>query len=126
MNEPRPRRVRIVVRTRDPLLREQIVERLAGLGEISLDQEGAVDGKGTGGAEGALVETQEEAAHLTPREVEVLSLLAEGLANKEIGARLGVSAHTAKFHVESLLRKLDAANRAEAVGEGIRRGFIGI
>ena len=52
--------------------------------------------------------------------------LADGLANKEIGVRLGISAHTAKFHVESLLRKLDAANRAEAVREGIGRGLIGV
>ena len=56
----------------------------------------------------------------------MLGLLAEGLAHKEIAARLGFSTHTAKFHVESLLRKLDAANRAEAVREGIRRGLIGV
>ncbi len=46
--------------------------------------------------------------------------------HKEIGGRLGISAHTAKFHVESLLRKLGAVNRAEAVREGIRRGLIGV
>jgi two-component system nitrate/nitrite response regulator NarL len=56
----------------------------------------------------------------------VLGLLAEGLAHKEIAARLGFSARTARFHVESLLRKLDAVNRAEAVREGIRRGLIGV
>ena len=63
---------------------------------------------------------------LTPREVEVLRLLAEGLANKEIAARLSFSTHTAKFHVESILRKLGAANRAEAVMEGIRQGLLGL
>ncbi len=52
--------------------------------------------------------------------------MAEGLANKEIAASLGISTHTAKFHVESLLRKLGAVNRAEAVHTGIRRGLIGI
>ena len=73
-----------------------------------------------------MVEVLGAAPGLTPREMEVLGLLADGLANKEIGARLGISAHTAKFHVESLLRKLDAANRAEAVREGIGRGLIGV
>jgi DNA-binding CsgD family transcriptional regulator len=72
------------------------------------------------------VEASDEQPGITPREAEVLGLLADGLANKEIAARLGFSAHTAKFHVESLLRKLDAANRAEAVREGIRRGLIGV
>ena len=52
---------------------------------------------------------------LTPREREVLQLLALGLANKEIAARLGVSESTVKFHVNSILRKLKVANRAEAV-----------
>lgn len=61
---------------------------------------------------------------LTPREVEVLGLVAEGLANKEIAARLAISEHTAKFHVASILGKLGAASRTEAVTAGIRRGLI--
>jgi DNA-binding CsgD family transcriptional regulator len=72
------------------------------------------------------VESSGDESSLTPRETEVLGLLAEGLANKEIAAQLAFSTHTAKFHVESILRKLDAANRAEAVKEGIRRGMIGL
>lgn len=61
---------------------------------------------------------------LTPREVEVLAMLAEGLGNKEIAARLRISEHTVKFHVGSILGKLGAASRTEAVSRGIRRGLI--
>ncbi len=61
---------------------------------------------------------------LTPREIEVLRLVAEGLGNKEIAARLAISEHTAKFHVASILGKLGAASRTEAVMAGLRRGLI--
>jgi NarL family two-component system response regulator YdfI len=61
---------------------------------------------------------------LTPREVEVLRLLADGLANKEIAGRLNISDHTAKFHVAAILEKLNAASRAEAVAIGMRSGLI--
>ena len=61
---------------------------------------------------------------LTPREVEVLAMLAEGLGNKEIARRLNISEHTVKFHVASILGKLGAASRTEAVSRGIRRGLI--
>jgi DNA-binding NarL/FixJ family response regulator len=61
---------------------------------------------------------------LTPREQEVLQLMAEGLPNKIIAARLKVSLHTAKFHVASILAKLGASSRTEAVTLGARRGDI--
>ncbi len=61
---------------------------------------------------------------LTPREIEVLRLLAEGLGNKEIAARLVISEHTVKFHVASIMGKLGAASRTEAVMLGIRRGIV--
>jgi DNA-binding NarL/FixJ family response regulator len=61
---------------------------------------------------------------LTPREVQVLELLAEGLANKAIAARLGISDQTVKFHVSSICGKLPAANRTDAVRRAIRRGLI--
>jgi len=64
------------------------------------------------------------ASGLTARETEVLRLVAEGLANKEIAYRLGISEHTVKFHVSALLGKLGAASRAEAIGIGIRQGAI--
>jgi DNA-binding NarL/FixJ family response regulator len=61
---------------------------------------------------------------LTPREVEVLRLLADGEGNKQIAYRLGITEHTVKFHVASILNKLDAGSRTEAVAIGIRRGLV--
>jgi DNA-binding NarL/FixJ family response regulator len=61
---------------------------------------------------------------LTRRELEVLQMLAAGLSNKEIAARLNISDHTVKFHVASILGKLGAASRTEAVSLGIRRGLV--
>jgi DNA-binding CsgD family transcriptional regulator len=63
-------------------------------------------------------------AILTPRELEVLALLAEGASNKVIARRLGISVHTAKFHVGSLLDKLDAIGRTDAVAHAARLGVI--
>jgi len=62
--------------------------------------------------------------HLSPREREVLRLLAGGTGNKGIALRLGISEHTVKFHVASILAKLHAGSRTEAVTEGIRRGLV--
>jgi DNA-binding NarL/FixJ family response regulator len=61
---------------------------------------------------------------LTPREQDVLEMLAEGLSNKMIAYRLSMSAHTAKFHVNAILAKLGAGTRTEAVTRGIRLGLI--
>jgi DNA-binding CsgD family transcriptional regulator len=57
---------------------------------------------------------------LTPRELDVLALIAEGASNKAIARRLEISVHTVKFHIASLLDKLDAQGRAEAVAQGAR------
>jgi DNA-binding CsgD family transcriptional regulator len=61
---------------------------------------------------------------LTPRELEVLTLLAEGMSNKAIARRLGISVHTAKFHVSALIDKFDAVGRTDAVAQAARRGVI--
>ena len=61
---------------------------------------------------------------LSAREMEVLSMLAEGLANKEIATRLQISEYTVKFHVSSILAKLGASSRGEAVMRGVREGLI--
>ena len=61
---------------------------------------------------------------LTPRELQVLRMLADGLGNKQIAAQLGLSDHTAKFHVAQILAKLGATSRTEAVTIGIRRGLV--
>jgi DNA-binding NarL/FixJ family response regulator len=63
---------------------------------------------------------------LTPREIEVLALLAEGLSNKAIAARLDISDQTVKFHVAAICSKLDASNRTDAVRRGVRRGLIAL
>ena len=63
---------------------------------------------------------------ITSRETDVLRMLAHGLVNKDIAARLGISEHTVKFHISSILDKLDASTRTEAVTLGIRRGLIPI
>jgi DNA-binding NarL/FixJ family response regulator len=67
---------------------------------------------------------REAASTLTARELEVLALLAEGAANKVIARRLGISVHTAKFHVASILDKLDATGRTDAVTHAIRLGLL--
>lgn len=64
---------------------------------------------------------EEAAVLLTPREIEVLAALGNGLSNKAAARRLGISPHTVKFHIESLFRKLGASTRAEAVAKGLRR-----
>ena len=63
---------------------------------------------------------------ITSRETEVLRMLAERLVNKDIATRRGISEHTVKFHISSILDKLGASTRTEAVSLGIRRGLIPI
>ena len=75
------------------------------------------NGRGGGGA-GA------EAKVLTARELDVLRLIGEGLPNKAIGLQLGISENTVKFHASSILGKLDAASRAEAIAMAVRSGLL--
>jgi DNA-binding NarL/FixJ family response regulator len=70
--------------------------------------------------------TEELAEELTVRESEVLRLVSMGLGNKEVAGRLAISEHTVKFHISSILGKLHAGSRTEAVSLGIRRGLIPI
>jgi DNA-binding CsgD family transcriptional regulator len=65
-------------------------------------------------------------AALTPRELQVLGMIATGLANKEIAYRLGVAESTVKFHAASIMTKLDAGSRTEAVAIGIRQGIVAL
>jgi DNA-binding NarL/FixJ family response regulator len=78
--------------------------------------------QGTGGA--ALSETADLIEALTAREREVLQMLAQGRGNKDIASRLKISEHTVKFHVASILGKLGASTRTEAVSVALRRGLI--
>lgn len=74
-------------------------------------------------ADGEL-ESLDQDERLTPREMEVLGLLSRGLGNKAIAAQLQISEHTVKFHISTILSKLNAASRTEAVAIGLRRGLI--
>jgi DNA-binding CsgD family transcriptional regulator len=67
-----------------------------------------------------------EGAALTPRELDVLRLVARGLGNKEIAAELDLSAHTVKYHLASVLAKLGVRSRTEAVSRGIRTGLLAL
>jgi DNA-binding NarL/FixJ family response regulator len=110
---------------------EEIVAAIeaAASGLVALDRRLAL---GLAGAVAAPPATSRSAAGggevtgetLTPRELEVLQLVAQGLANKTIAARLRVSEHTAKFHVASIMTKLGAASRTEAVTLAARRGLL--
>ncbi|MEN4010755.1 MAG: response regulator transcription factor [Bellilinea sp.] len=81
---------------------------------------------GNAGVNGTGTETQPGLEALTPREAEVLNVLAQGLTNKQIAHSLGISEHTVKYHISSIYSKLGAMNRAEAVRVGARRGWIAI
>jgi DNA-binding CsgD family transcriptional regulator len=118
---------RTVVRVAIDIADIELADRLAGL-------LGGVDGielVGDGDGADAVVVVPRAADRgddaglaLTPRELEVLALLAEGASNKMIARRLGISAHTAKFHVGSLIDKLDAISRTDAVAHAARLGVI--
>jgi len=115
--------IRIALEVADTGLADRLARLLAGVPGLRL-----VDKDES--AEVALVlaasipaEAESEIA-LTPREGEVLALLAEGASNKAIAQRLGISVHTAKFHVASLIDKLDAVGRTDAVAHAARRGVI--
>jgi DNA-binding NarL/FixJ family response regulator len=75
---------------------------------------------------GEVISQEDMAEDLTARESEVLRLVSMGLGNKEIAVRLAISEHTAKFHISSILSKLHAGSRTEAVSLGIRKGLIPI
>jgi len=105
------------------LLRDRVEDRLlpavtaAAAGLVALD-EGLAESVLRPRPAPALVEP------LTPREMEVLQLVAEGLTNRRIGERLGISEHTAKFHVNAILGKLGAQSRSEAVAQAARLGLV--
>ena len=75
---------------------------------------------------GVAVDEETFVESLTPREVQVLELLAEGLANKAIATRLQISDQTVKFHIASIAGKLGAANRTDIVRRAVRRGLVAL
>jgi DNA-binding CsgD family transcriptional regulator len=113
----------IAIRLDDPALVGRLTTLLSDVSGLRLARMGEA-------ADVALVSSRtldtpaEQEATLTPRELEVLSLIAEGASNKTIARRLGISVHTAKFHVGSLLDKLEATGRTDAVTHAVRLGVI--
>jgi two-component system, NarL family, response regulator YdfI len=112
----------ILEREADP---EEIVAAIQSVqsGAVTLDVQLALDLAARVRTDSADVPAQ-AVGELTAREIEVLRMLAEGLGNKEIASRLGVTDHTIKFHISSILGKLGAATRTEAVTMGVRMGLI--
>jgi len=111
----------LALRLDDPALTERVADLLAGVPGLRLAGAGEP-------ADIALVAATpsgpDREAPLTPRELEVLTLLAEGASNKAIARQLGISVHTAKFHVGQVLDKLDATGRTSAVAHAARMGVI--
>ena len=116
-------RLKLAIDVADPALAERMASLLAevdGLELVGRDDRPDVL------VVGALAVASEPNTNvtLTARELEVLALLAEGASNKLIGRRLGISAHTAKYHVAQLLEKLDAVSRTDAVAHAARIGAL--
>ena len=113
----------VAIEVDDPLLADRLASLLGGVAGLRLAARGetatvAVTSRGQQGEPSGI--------ELTPRERDVLVLMAEGASNKAIARRLGISVHTAKFHVGSLLDKLDATGRTDAVAHAARRGVINL
>lgn len=113
----------LAIKVEDPTLADRLTSLLSDIPGLRLARMNEV-------GDVAVVSSQkaetvpEPDAPLTPREIEVLSLLAEGASNKSIGRRLGISVHTVKFHVASLLDKFEAIGRTDAVTHAVRLGLI--
>jgi len=111
----------VAVRIDEPRLADRLAELLADVRGLRLAMPGEpADVELTLPGEPPL----EAGVALTPRELDVLALIAEGASNKTIARKLSISVHTVKFHIASLLDKLDAEGRAEAVAQGARLGAI--
>lgn len=109
--------IRIALDVADPALADRLATALAGVPGLRLVRAGEE-------ADAVVSAAARAETDLTPRELEVLALLAEGASNKTIARRLGISVHTAKFHVGSVIDKLDAIGRTDAVAQAARLGVI--
>jgi len=121
LTRPADEPIRLLLDLADEALAERLAVLLRGVAGLRLVARGET-------ADAAVVPAAAPAADgdisLTPRELEVLALLAEGASNKAIARRLAISIHTAKFHVGSVIDKLDAVGRTDAVAHAARRGVI--
>ena len=115
----------IAIEISDPALADRLASLLGAVAGIRLARPGEAAAVALVSREAHAVLGPED-IELTPRERDVLLLMAEGASNKAIARRLGISVHTAKFHVGSLLDKLDATGRTDAVAHAARRGVINL
>jgi DNA-binding CsgD family transcriptional regulator len=115
--------ITIAIEIDDPVLADRLASLLGGVAGLALVPRGqAADAAIV--ARGMPGKGESPDVELTPRELDVLGLMAEGASNKTIARQLGISVHTAKFHVGSILDKLDATGRTDAVAHAARRGVI--
>ena len=115
--------ITIAIEIDDPALADRLATLLGGVAGVALAASGqAADAVIV--ARDAQARSEPPDVELTPRELDVLALMAEGASNKAIARQLGISVHTAKFHVGSILDKLDATGRTDAVAHAARRGVI--
>jgi DNA-binding CsgD family transcriptional regulator len=115
--------IRLALDIADPSIADRLAVILAGVAGLRLVGPGEVADVAIVAQGGAAAPTEADNS-LTPRELQVLALLAEGASNKVVARRLGISVHTAKFHVGSLIDKLDAVSRTDAVAHAARLGVI--
>ena len=123
MSEEASPTISIAIEIGDPALADRLASLLGGVAGLSL----AAPGQSADVAvviRDAQPRSEPGDIELTPRELDVLALMAEGASNKVIAKQLGISVHTAKFHVGSILGKLDATGRTDAVAHAARRGVI--
>ena len=118
-----PRALRLAIDVADSAFADRLASVLADIEGLELVGKNDEPDAFVVAALGASTELDASVA-LTAREMEVLALLAEGASNKLIAGRLGISAHTAKYHVASLLEKLDAVSRTDAVAHAARIGVL--
>jgi len=121
-------KIRAFVAVRDPVVRRTLATALKSHRDIVLvplpEEADVVVDEAAVRSTARLDGTEDGDVALTRRELSVLRLVAHGLGNKEIASELGISTHTVKYHLASLLAKLGVHSRTEAVTIGLRKGLV--
>jgi DNA-binding CsgD family transcriptional regulator len=115
--------IRLALNIEDKVLADRLAALLANVPGLQLVSAGESADVTVALSDGVSAPADDDVS-LTPRELEVLALLAEGMSKKAIARRLGISVHTAKFHVGALIDKFDAIGRTDALAHAARRGVI--
>ena len=122
-------KIRAFIAVRDPVARRTLATALQSnrdivLVQLSTEADVVVDEAAARASASIDLELEDSDSALTRRELSVLQLAAHGLGNKEIARELGISSHTVKYHLASLLAKLGVHSRTEAVTIGLRKGLV--